>query len=377
MEFKTLFAALKTRLSDGKDIPAFFRELMAMITTVKEADWGTKKDPSNRVKDSTIRTIAKRGLSQAFAESIVYRLTPKTLTKEIKKRPEACRDALAKDLEPYSPAVNANNVGEIVSDLICESIREAAGIVEPTELIRQKQQALASELKNKYGELLRNEAGDHCPFPGCGRELFKVNEDRSTPYYEVCSIEKGNEPIITNLIALCPECYSIYSIDNDKNREQELRAVKQMLLAQKSSSQLIDSLPLEKGIASVISRIKKLNEKQLEDAVFDPKEIREKLDPAEGYILYKTISDYVSTYFLRIKEIMTNLDKRGEIDYEEIQDQMKAIYRRLKKTKNSPEVVFNQIVEKVHHVTLQENLYCQIVVAYFVQSCEVFDAITK
>ena len=74
---------------------------------------------------------------------------------------------------------------------------------------------------------------------------------------------------------------------------------------------------------------------------------------------------------------MVNLDKRGEIDYDEIQDQMKALYRRLKKTKKSREEIFNEIVEKIHRVTLQEALYCQIVVSYFIQSCEVFDAIAQ
>ena len=84
-------------------------------------------------------------------------------------------------------------------------------------------------------------------------------------------------------------------------------------------------------------------------------------------------------YFLavKIKEIMMSLDKRGEIDYEEVQDQMKAIYRRLKKAKKTNMEIFNEIVAKIHRVSLQEDTYCQIVVSYFVQSCEVFDAITE
>jgi hypothetical protein len=71
------------------------------------------------------------------------------------------------------------------------------------------------------------------------------------------------------------------------------------------------------------------------------------------------------------------LDKRGEIDYEEVQDQMKAIYRRLKKAKKTHMEIFNEIVAKIHRVSLQEDTYCQIVVSCFVQSCEVFDAITE
>ena len=71
-----------------------------------------------------------------------------------------------------------------------------------------------------------------------------------------------------------------------------------------------------------------------------------------------------------------NADKRGTIDYDELQDQMRAIYKRLKKAKKTNTEIFNEITNKIHKVSLQEEIYCQIVVAYFVQSCEVYDAIT-
>ena len=71
---------------------------------------------------------------------------------------------------------------------------------------------------------------------------------------------------------------------------------------------------------------------------------------------------------------MVSLDKRGEIDFEEIQNQMKAIYRRLNKANKSKMDIYREITEKVHRVTLQDDIYCQIVVSYFIQSCEVFDA---
>lgn len=39
--------------------------------------------------------------------------------------------------------------------------------------------------------------------------------------------------------------------------------------------------------------------------------------------------------------------------------------------------IFNEIVGRIHRITLQDEVYCQIVVSYFIQSCEVFDAITE
>lgn len=127
----------------------------------------------------------------------------------------------------------------------------------------------------------------------------------------------------------------------------------------------------------VISRIPKLSEKELAAVSFDPKELQQKLKPSENMALYITVKTYVATYYVKLREIMMNADKRGSIDYDEVQDQMRAIYKRMKKTKKSNAEIFNEIAQKIHKVSLQEDIYCQIVVSYFIQSCEVFDAITK
>ena len=49
MEFKEFFSMMKNRISDGADVPYFFRDLIAMITTVPESEWGTTKDPSTKL----------------------------------------------------------------------------------------------------------------------------------------------------------------------------------------------------------------------------------------------------------------------------------------------------------------------------------------
>ncbi|WP_423243042.1 ABC-three component system protein [Clostridium fermenticellae] len=75
---------------------------------------------------------------------------------------------------------------------------------------------------------------------------------------------------------------------------------------------------------------------------------------------------------MKIHEIMMNLDNRKAIDYEKVQDQMKSIYRRLKKANKSKLEIFTEISDKIHRVTLQDDIFCQIVVSYFIQSYEVF-----
>lgn len=80
VEFKEFFALMKNRISGGLDVPAFFRDLVAMITEVPEKAWDTPKDPSSKLtKENTLRTYAKRGISAKFAKSIVYNLSPEML----------------------------------------------------------------------------------------------------------------------------------------------------------------------------------------------------------------------------------------------------------------------------------------------------------
>lgn len=138
---------------------------------------------------------------------------------------------------------------------------------------------------------------------------------------------------------------------------------------------LLENLALEKGIVDVLKKIKKLNQKDLSNASLDPKEITQKISSEDDFALYMTINSYVNAYYVRIREIMTNADKCGEIDYDEVQDQIHAMYKKLKKAKKSKVDIFNEIVQKIHKVSLMDEILCQIVVSYFVQSCEVFDAI--
>ena len=377
VEFKDFFSMMKNRISDGADVPYFFRDLIAMITDVAEDEWGTPIDPSTKLtNDETLRTYSKRKLPKKFAQNIVYRLTPENFIDSLNARPNAALILLADDFKSYDSSATSGNIASKLADVFIDIIRRTAGLVEPTELEKQKLQQAEQDLKNKFGDYLINEANHVCPFPGCGRSLVVTNAGKATNLYNVGLIDKKKAPTVENLLALCPHCYATYSIDDNTKVCKELNGVKKILIAHQQSIHLLDDLPLEKGIVGVISKVKTLKEKDLADASLDPKEIKQKLKPADNMALYITVNTYVTTYYVKLREIMMNADKRGDIDYDEVQDQMHAIYKRLKKAKKTKVEIFNEIAQKIHKVSLQEDIFCQIVVSYFIQSCEVFDAIT-
>lgn len=316
-------------------------------------------------------------MPKKLAQTIVYRLTPKNIIKSIKNHNKTQRQLLAEDLKGYDPDIDSDNVAKKVADWLVEIVQKSAGLVQQDELTQKKQQQLDARLKNEYGDYLLLEEENHCSFPGCGRELVLTKNGKISYAYEVSLIDKLAPVTLENLLAMCPQCHATYLLDDNKKICKELKGIKKVLATHMQNVHLLDDLPLEKGIINVITKIAKLQKKDLEEASLDPKEIKQKLDPAKDTAIYYTVNNFVGTYFVRIKEIMINLDKRKIIDYEEIQDQMHGLYRRLKKTKKSRLEIFNEITKKMHRVSLQDEIYCQIVVAYFVQSCEVFDAITK
>ena len=382
MDFKILFQILMKYLADGDNIPTFFREFMAMITTVTEDEWGTKKDPSSkaRLSDNTIRSYVKRDLPKKLACTIVHRLTPEILIERIDNLSEETRALLAGDLQGYDSNLNPDNVAETISYWITEIVQSKAGIVSQNDLQVRQQQQLSSALKAKYEDYLLGETGGSCPFPGCGKQLTITNnsvDGKAIHTYEVCLIDKEKPATPNNLLAVCPQCFATYQLNYGKKLSKELQAIKNVLSTHKKMVYLLDDLPLEKGIVGVIIRIQKLSEKDLSNISFDPKEIRQKIDSLKNLHLYLAVKNYVTTYFQQIEEIMKNLDKSGDIDYDEIQNQIHALYRRLKKANKSQYDIFIEIAGKIHRVTLQEDIYCQIIVSYFIQKCEVFDAIPE
>lgn len=377
MDFKTFYSILFNRISDTLSSGEFVRDLIAMITTVPEEEWGLKKDPSNRISSKTYENFAKRGINKTTCKAIVYRLSPENFIESLNTRPKATLELLANDFLPYESTAGKDNIASIMADIFINIIRTTAGLTSVNKLEEQKQLQSSSDLKSKYGKHLLKECDSHCAMPGCGKLLYVSNGNNLSDVYEVTRIDKSKDASIDNLIALCPQCFATYQLDSSTKTVRNLNASKRALSIQMESMIELSTVELEKGLTNVITNIRKLKQQDFFDLTMDPKEINEKIDPNKSFVLYNQVYMTVTTYFIKIKEIMESLDKRKIIDYEELQHQMKSAYKKLKSGKKSESEIFYSLSEKLHKVTLQDILYCQAIVCYFIQSCEVFDAVTK
>lgn len=93
------------------------------------------------------------------------------------------------DFKLYASTVDADNIASKLADVFTDIIKRTAGMVQQTELEKQKLQQSEIELRNKYGDYLINEANHICPFLGCGCSLIISNSGKATNFFNVGLID--------------------------------------------------------------------------------------------------------------------------------------------------------------------------------------------
>ena len=379
MQFNVLFPIIRKYMNPaGYDVPDFVRELLTILVKVPERDWDTPKDPGGyTTNEHTLRNIAKKGPSRKLAKSVVYHLSSKNFIKAVSRIGNDGKRLFVMELSAYDSTVNIDNLGEKVYTWLEEIFKEKAGLIPTDQLTRRGQLDQSLYLKNKYGEYLLHEADYHCSYPGCGQQLRYALDGNVQDVYDISRIDKDADDKLTNLIALCPRCLALYQMDPSKLTTKALWNSKKISESHLESQKLMNEAAIEKGIINVINKMMTTLCSADNTIEFNPKEIQQKIDPNKHRVLYNTVINHSNEYFRQVKSIMKDLDKSGEIDYEDLQNQIRAMYKKLNKVEKSQEEIFNEISEKIHAVTFQERLYCDIIISYFVQSCEVYDAIAE
>ena len=371
MRFKDLFHVLKQNLGGDKNIPDFFREFIGTITQVPESEWGGPKDPTLRLKDGSINTYCKTEPSRKFARSLAP-LDTGNLLEFIDKQPLDVRMDIVCDLQPYAlgEELTDDNIACKVADFIEQIIDNLAKGIHPSNA--DKIQAASLSWASRYGNYLLHEEEYNCPFPGCGKELCNISGTNRLDNFNVCLIDKQGPVEVSNMIALCPSCFAEYLDEQCSVSSEEMLNIKNTLKEHQKSKKIANATSFNEGMARAIRKISQISINDLKESKFDPKKLTDKIDAQLSYPLYKTVSDNIFDYYNILTKVMVGLDKRGKINYDSIQFKIGGLYSDLKETGRSQIAIFDEMVERLHKATLEDRLYCQILVSFFIQKCEVF-----
>lgn len=87
---------------------------------------------------------------------------------------------------------------------------------------------------------------------------------------------------------------------------------------------------------------------------------------------------FVSYYYNYIKNLFGEAEKENKLDFDTVAREVKLCSDRLIKSGLSQERVFSNLVDWIKGKTTVINIAaCEIIISFFIQNCEVFNAITK
>ena len=386
MLFTELVHAIHPHLMKDADVPEFMRNLIQMLCDIPEEDWSTKKDPSSEQsnKDASLRKFYTKGPTKKMAKSMLGRLTRDNFVESIyhddnyNERTDVVLESLAEDIKPFFDGIEKDNVAEALFNLLKESLEF---IVNPElENDRKINAAMTGSKKAKglYGPGLVEDCKHICSKPGCGKHLQVVDDKNlAVDDYEIVCINKGKTLSYENLIVFCHDCFQSYVFKHTKNEEKELQIIKKLQSDARSTRRTLDEVDIEKGIAHVIENLSNAQPGQLLALNYNAVSVSEKIDEKLHFFLIYEVTGHVARYFLFIEKTMQDLARRKKLSDDLLRAQIKESYRKLAEKKNSPEMIYSALSERLRSITKQDIRFCSIVISYFIQSCEVFDVTTK
>ena len=215
------------------------------------------------------------------------------------------------------------------------------------------------------------EVNNKCPL--CQKPLVTSIKDQSIRKYKISEIdpEKGKTSI--NKIALCISCSLDHQADDVKFAEG-LFDIKEESVKHINFQETMDNVSLEFEIRDVIFELVNISS-NTEQGEFklDVMRLDEKILP-ENIFLLNNLRNDVLKYYRFIEDLLSRVGI-----YEDVSLDIRKAYNKIQKVyPDQNDVVYylsDWIFNKTNLSKPAHRRACDIIVAFFVQNCEVFDAI--
>ncbi len=238
--------------------------------------------------------------------------------------------------------------------------------------------------------LLHNEVDGRCPM--CGDSLTYKKGKRIFKSFEVAHIYPANPtddekeilkdmPLLdsdvnslNNLIAVCPVCHSKF--DNPRTTDEYMKwySIKQKLLYNANLRESFSLFNIEEELKYVLEKLDdEATEEHLVQLSLNSLKIDQKANDTLPYAIKRSIKNDVVDYFDYIRKTFLEMDKTTPRKFDTLASQVKSFYLKCSQTCSEQDQLFAILVdwldEKTEHYSKRA---CEIVIAFFIQDCEVF-----
>lgn len=183
---------------------------------------------------------------------------------------------------------------------------------------------------------------------------------------------------IKNIICLCPNCHEEFDKPRTLDGYNNLLNIKKELLQNREVKKEFYNHHIEEDIKQVLNVLADddLTIGELINLVYNPATIDNKLNRTIKPLTKKKIKNHVSDFYHIVKQEFQNIDAVKINKATLIATQIKSFYLKSMGKSTNQEDIFNYLVEWLDKKTLVSKDASSIIIAYFVQNCEVFDVIS-
>jgi len=239
------------------------------------------------------------------------------------------------------------------------------------------------------------EANNHCPF--CGKSLFRNVRGRSISDYQITKIfddtfdneiKKELEAIypapsmidsIGNKIVLCTSCFSDYRVDPTTDKYTKLHDKKRTFETNLEITSELYSIDIENELYKIVKDLGEFSQDKESGLIpLDPLELVEKIP--DDILLKDDVTKWVLRYYKYIEKQFSDLDASGVSRFKVIASEVSLAYETLDAMGMlSQKEIFNRLAmwmaDQLSYPRDKISVV-NIIVAFFVQNCEVFHEIS-
>lgn len=327
--------------------------------------------------EHNITTLAKKinkDLDSQYFEKFIDTETDDTI--------KGLCDAFADECPGIDNENFKTKIAERFKEIICNAATTKRKRKKTTELVPQSQETtvvatISPSIKEKYGALLVAEERGVCPNDGCSTPLFVNVGGQLGANYEVTFIDPSvPETRMENLIALCPACHSKYFTGRTDEQVQRLLHIKKSLVDDYEAKETVSMQKVEDGIRKVLEKIPKMQAPANIDLNYNPVTLRQKI-ATDNLMLYLKAKTNVNVYYSAVQDAFTELNAERILRYKPFCLQVRMTYMNLSDMGLSQDEIFEKMVDWLQDATHEDRSSCEVIISYFIQKCEVFDAIAE
>lgn len=239
--------------------------------------------------------------------------------------------------------------------------------------------------------LLYNEVNGRCPL--CGDVLtHKKQNEKLQKLFEVAHIYPANprpEEVsllskeqrlsgdvndLKNVIAVCRKCHKIFDTPRTVEEYRQWFRLKQRLTREIEVKNTYAIFNIEAEIKVILEKLNSQSlELELVQLSYESLKVDQKTNETLPFAIKRSIKRDVVDYYNYIRKLFIEIDSVAPYKFDTLASQIKSFYYKCMQINPNQEYVYYSLVDWLDEKTdFYSRKACEIVIAYFIQDCEVF-----